>query len=164
MALAQRHWHQFDVPEALDLLRTSETGLSTDEARQRLTTYGPNSFDLEKGRKPLGILLGQFTDFMILVLIAAAIISGIIGDFKDTVVIGAIVVLNGIIGFVQEYRAEQALQALQKMAAPNATVIRDGRSAATGSGNRSWRRCDAGGRRNCSSRLATDRIGTTPHR
>jgi Ca2+-transporting ATPase len=128
MALAERNWHQFDVPKALHLLGTSETGLSTDEARQRLTTYGPNSFDLKERRKPLRILLGQFTDFMILVLIAAAIISGTIGDFKDTVVIGAIVVLNGIIGFVQEYRAEQALQALQKMAAPNANVIRDGRS------------------------------------
>ena len=129
MALAQRNWHQFDGPKALDVLGTSETGLSTDEARQRLTTYGPNSFDLKERRKPLGILLGQFSDFMILVLIAAAVISGIIGDFKDTVVIGAIVVLNGIIGFVQEYRAEQAMQALQKMAAPNATVIRNGKSA-----------------------------------
>src|SRR4051812_11008315 len=103
MALARRNWHQFDAPKALDLLRTSETGLSTDEARQRLTTYGANSFDLKERRKPLGILLGQFSDFMILVLLAAAIISGVIGDFKDTVVIGTIVVLNGIIGFLQEY-------------------------------------------------------------
>ena len=128
MALAERHWHQFDAAKALDLLRTSETGLSTDEARQRLTAYGANSFDLKERRKLLGILLGQFSDFMILILLAAAIISGVIGDFKDTVVIGTIVVLNGIIGFLQEYRAEQAIQALQKMAAPNATIVRDGKS------------------------------------
>jgi P-type Ca2+ transporter type 2C len=129
MALTRENWHRFDVPKALHLLGTPETGLSAEEARQRLVTHGPNSFDLKERRKPLGILLGQFADFMILVLIAAAIISGIIGDLKDTVVIGVIVVLNGIIGFVQEYRAEEALQALQKMAAPNANVIRDGRSA-----------------------------------
>jgi Ca2+-transporting ATPase len=129
LTLPTRHWHQFDVSKALDQLHTSEAGLSADEARQRLATYGPNAFDLKEKRTPFRILLGQFTDFMILVLIAAAIISGIVGDLKDTIVIGAIVVLNGIIGFIQEYRAEQALEALQKMAAPNASVIRDDRSA-----------------------------------
>src|SRR5262249_47682519 len=110
-----RPWHQFDVSKTLDVLRTSEAGLSADEARQRLARYGPNAFDLKEKRTPFRILLAQFTDFMIVVLIAAAIISGIVGDLKDTIVIGAIVVLNGVIGFIQEYRAEQALEALQKM-------------------------------------------------
>jgi Ca2+-transporting ATPase len=129
MGLAATNWHQFDVSKTLELLGTSEAGLSANEARQRLTTYGPNSFDLKEGRTPFEIVIGQFTDFMILVLIAAAIISGIIGDIKDTFVIGGIVVLNGIVGFVQEYRAEQALQALQKMSAPNGNVIRGGTSS-----------------------------------
>jgi Ca2+-transporting ATPase len=85
--------------------------------------------ELKERRTPYRILLGQFTDFMILVLIAAAIVSGIIGDLKDTIVIGIIVLLNGTIGFVQEYRAERALEALKQMAAPIANVIRNGNNA-----------------------------------
>src|SRR5215831_5258377 len=125
----KRNWHQFDISKTLDLLGTSEIGLTSEEALRRLSVYGPNVIKAEARRTPLRIMVGQFTDFMILVLIAAAIISGIIGDLKDTIVIAAIVVLNGIIGFIQEYRAEQALEALQKMAAPSASVIRDERSA-----------------------------------
>jgi P-type Ca2+ transporter type 2C len=121
-----RKWHRLDIPEVLHLLRTSEAGLTPEEARHRLSTYGPNSIELKEGRTPLRILLGQFGNFMILVLIAAAIVSGIIGDIKDTIVIAAIVVLNGIIGFIQEYRAERALEALQKMATPTANVVRNG--------------------------------------
>lgn len=121
--------HQLTAANTLELLGTSEFGLTSEEARRRLSVYGPNAMDLKERRTPLQILLGQFRDFMILVLIAAAILSGIIGDLKDTIVIAAIVVLNGIIGFIQEYRAERALEALQQMAAPVANVIRDGRHA-----------------------------------
>jgi P-type Ca2+ transporter type 2C len=121
-----RKWHQLDTPEILHLLRTSEGGLNPEEARHRLSIYGRNSIELKERHPPFRILLGQFANFMILVLIAAAIVSGIIGDIKDTVVIAAIVVLNGIIGFIQEYRAERALEALQKMATPTANVIRNG--------------------------------------
>ena len=116
------------VPDTFHLLDTSETGLTDEEALRRLSVYGANTIDLKASRTPFRIMLGQFTDFMILVLIAAAILSGIIGDIKDTFVIAAIVLLNGIIGFVQEYRAERALQALQKMAAPSASVIRNSRA------------------------------------
>jgi Ca2+-transporting ATPase len=116
------------VPDTFDLLGTSERGLTDEEALRRLSGSGANTIDLKAGRTPFRIMLGQFTDFMILVLIAAAILSGIIGDIKDTLVIAAIVLLNGIIGFVQEFRAERALQALQKMAAPSANVIRNGRT------------------------------------
>jgi P-type Ca2+ transporter type 2C len=123
-----RRWHRLTVPDTFHLLDTSETGLTEEEASRRLSVYGANTIDLKAGRTPFRIMLGQFTDFMILVLIAAAILSGIIGDIKDTFVIAAIVLLNGIIGFVQEYRAERALQALQKMAAPSANVIRNSRA------------------------------------
>src|SRR5215470_13897400 len=125
--LKSRSWHQFDISNTFDLLGASEAGLTTEEARRRLSVYGPNTIDFKVRRTPFRILFGQFTDFMIVVLIAAAILSGIIGDIQDTIVIAAIVVLNGIIGFVQEYRAERAVQALQKMAAPSANVIRDHR-------------------------------------
>ena len=122
-------WHQLTIPHAFELLSTSEFGLTSEEALRRLSVYGRNAMDLKERRTPFRILVGQFTDFMILVLVAAAILSGIIGDLKDTIVIGAIVVLNGVIGFIQEYRAERALEALQEMAAPVANVIRGGTNA-----------------------------------
>src|SRR5262245_11931157 len=121
-----RPWHQLDIAAVLQQLSTSQSGLTSEAATVRLNQYGRNALDLKERRTPFGILLGQFKDFMILVLIAAAILSGIIGDLKDTIVIAAIVVLNGIIGFVQEFRAERALEALQQLAAPVAHVIRDG--------------------------------------
>jgi Ca2+-transporting ATPase len=127
----ERLWHQVGTADAIQLLSTSEFGLSSEEALRRLNTYGANAIDIKERRTPLRILLGQFTDFMILVLIAAAILSGIIADIKDTIVIAAIVILNGIIGFIQEYRAERALEALKQMAAPLAYVIRNGNNVRT---------------------------------
>ncbi len=121
--------HQLAIPDALERMSTSESGLTSEEALRRLPVHGRNSLDLKERRTPFRILVGQFADFMILVLVVAAILSGIIGDLKDTIVIGAIVLLNGIIGFVQEYRAERAMEALRKMAAPVANVIRDGTTA-----------------------------------
>jgi Ca2+-transporting ATPase len=128
-------WHQITIPHAFELLSSSEFGLTSEEALRRLSDYGKNALDLKEGRTPFRILVRQFTDFMILVLVAAAILSGIIGDLKDTIVIGAIVVLNGVIGFIQEYRAERALEALQEMAAPVANVIRGGTTASIPAAN-----------------------------
>jgi Ca2+-transporting ATPase len=105
-----------------------QRGLHAAEAERRATIYGRNEIPEQHRRGPLRMLLEQFTDFMILVLIGAAIISGVIGDVEDTLAILVIVLLNGCIGFVQEYRAERALAALKLLAAASATVHRDGRA------------------------------------
>jgi Ca2+-transporting ATPase len=119
-------WHAKSVGDILQFLKTSERGLSAEEARARLDRYGPNEL-IEKQRKtPLAMFLDQFKDFMIVVLIVAAAVSGVIGEPADTVAIVVIVVLNAVLGFSQEYRAEKAMAALRKMASPVATVVRDG--------------------------------------
>jgi Ca2+-transporting ATPase len=122
-------WHQLSAEAAVQRLDTdAQAGLTPQEARERLERHGAN--EIREGRRhgPLAMFLGQFTDFMILVLIAAAIVSGLIGDLTDTLVIVAIVVLNAVIGFVQEYRAERAIAALRQMAALSAHVVRGGQS------------------------------------
>ena len=103
-----------------------ETGLTSDEAARRVGVYGPNDIQEQRRRSLWRIFFAQFTDFMILVLLAAALIAGLIGEPTDTIAILIIVVLNGVIGFVQEYRAERAVAALRMLAAPNATVRRGG--------------------------------------
>ncbi|MCX7794083.1 MAG: cation-translocating P-type ATPase [Thermodesulfovibrionales bacterium] len=120
------HWYQKDLKQIFEELKTSPQGLSSEEAASRLEQFGPNELKEKKKRSPMMMFFDQFKDFMILVLIAAAIISGIVGDLIDTVAIVVIVILNAIIGFIQEYRAEKAMAALKKMAAPVATVRRDG--------------------------------------
>jgi Ca2+-transporting ATPase len=87
--------------------------------------YGPNELKEKTRKTPFMMFLDQFKDFMILVLIVAAVISGFIGELSDTIAIIVIVVLNAVIGFIQEYRAEKAMAALKKMAAPSATAIRN---------------------------------------
>jgi Ca2+-transporting ATPase len=107
---------------------TPESGLPAAEAARRAAIHGPNEIPESQRRSVWRMLLEQFSDFMILVLIGAAVISGLIGDPEDTVAIVVIVLLNGLVGFVQEYRAERAVAALKKMAAANATVRRDGQT------------------------------------
>ena len=93
-------------------------GLTPEEARRRLERYGPNEL-IEKKRKSLWMMfLDQFKDFMILVLIAAAVVAGVIGDPVDTIAIAVIVLLNAVLGFVQEYRAEKAMAASEKAGSP----------------------------------------------
>jgi Ca2+-transporting ATPase len=122
-------WHRQPVVTVLEDLRSSPGGLTSRDARERLAVHGPNLLREGPRRTALGLLAGQFTDFMILVLLAAAVVSGLIGDVVDTIAILAIVGLNAVIGFVQEYRAERAMVALKAMAAPTATVLRDGATA-----------------------------------
>ena len=119
-------WHQKGLKEAVEDLGTSLQGLSSEEAKKRLEEYGPNELKEGEKKTPLGMFLDQFKDFMILVLIAAAAIAGAMGEVADTIAIVVIVVINAVIGFVQEYRAEKAMEALKLMAAPTATVMRDG--------------------------------------
>ena len=119
------NWHILSIEESLKLLNISIDGLSTKEAEHRLLHIGPNEIKRLKKRTPFEMLLDQFKDFMILILIIAAVISGLIGEIKDTIAILVIVILNAIIGFIQEYRAEKAIEALRRMTTPNATVKRD---------------------------------------
>lgn len=120
------NWYNLEASDVVRRLNTGENGLNSDEASARLEKYGPNELSAAAAKNPLSILLDQFKDFMIGVLLAAAIISGLIGDVKDTIAIVVIVFLNAAIGFVQEYRAEKAMAALKEMAALKATVMRDG--------------------------------------
>jgi len=104
----------------------AQRGLVVTEAARRLEQYGPNQLLQGSRRGPWHILIDQFADFMILVLMAAAVLSGVIGDMADTLAIITILLLNAVIGFTQEYRAGRAMAALQRIAAPSATVVRDG--------------------------------------
>ena len=122
-------WHQKEINEIIGDLGSSLQGISSGEAQKRHEEYGPNELKEKKKKTPFMMFLDQFKDFMILVLIAAAIISGFIGEVSDTIAIIVIIVLNAIVGFIQEYRAEKAMAALNKMAAPSATAIRDGMPA-----------------------------------
>ncbi|MBA3035994.1 MAG: HAD-IC family P-type ATPase, partial [Desulfobacterium sp.] len=120
------NWHQKSTNEVVDELGSSAQGISSEEALKRFGEYGPNELKEKEKKTALAMFLDQFKDFMILILIAAAIISGFIGDLSDTIAIIVIVILNAVIGFIQEYRAEKAMAALKKMTAPFATVIRNG--------------------------------------
>jgi P-type Ca2+ transporter type 2C len=122
----ERHWAMPAEAVAAALATDPAAGLTATEAAARLERFGPNEL-VERGRKPAWRLLAeQFANTMILVLVAAGLVTAVIGDLKDTVVILAIVVLNAVVGFVQEYRAEQAIAALKAMAAPSVQVVRDG--------------------------------------
>jgi Ca2+-transporting ATPase len=118
--------HLVSVTETYKLLNSSKEGLSTSEVEERQKKFGKNDLIEKKKISVFVLLLNQFKDVMIFILLIAAGISVAVGNLKDAVVILIIVVLNAIIGFVQEYRAEKAMEALKKMAAFNATIRRDG--------------------------------------
>ncbi len=126
-ASSETPWHTRSVADVVTALVTDpRAGLSSDEVTRRLAHHGPNTIREERQRGPLRVFLGQFTDFMILVLTAAAIVSGLVGELPDTLAIVGVLVLNAVIGFVQEFRAERAIAALKRMAAGSASVQRDG--------------------------------------
>jgi len=120
------NWHQLGRAEVIQELQSSDLGLAGDEARQRYDQYGPNEL-IEKGRKkPWQILLAQVKEVMILILLAAVVISVGLREYIDAAVIFVIVVLNTLLGFWQEFKAENAMAALKKMTVPNVRVRRDG--------------------------------------
>jgi P-type Ca2+ transporter type 2C len=126
ICMTETGWHLKSIDHVLEELDSTPEGLSADEAARRLEKWGPNELIEKKRRSPVLMFVDQFRDFMILVLIAAAVVSGIIGDLSDTLVILVILTLNAVVGFVQEYRAENAMAALKKMASPSATALRSG--------------------------------------
>jgi Ca2+-transporting ATPase len=120
-------WHMLSGSDAARRLGTStDAGLTSAEADRRLRVHGSNEIREQAPRSAWRMLIGQFTDFMIVLLIVAAIVSGFIGELEDAAAIIAIVVLNAVIGFIQEFRAEKALRALKQLAALKARTIRDG--------------------------------------
>ncbi len=118
---------QLTIPAAAAQLRSDATlGLTTAEARQRQAEHGLNQLLEQPGTGPWRIFFAQFNELIIWVLIGAALVSGFLKEWVDTAAIVGIVILNAILGFVQEYRAEKALAALRRMANPNSRVVRDG--------------------------------------
>ena len=135
-------WHTLEVEKALEILGSDrDSGLTSEQARERLQHYGANVLEETAGRSAWNILLDQFTNIMLLMLIAVALISGALDlldmqagklkpgeiPFKDTIAILSIVILNGVLGYLQESRAEQALAALKKLSSPRVRIIRDSR-------------------------------------
>ena len=119
-------WHTKSAKEVMENLETSEAGLTSAEAEQRLTRYGANELQKKKKKSVGQMLLEQITDVMVLILVGAAVLSMFLGEWAEAVVILTIVVLDAVIGVIQESKAANALESLKQMSAPTACVRRDG--------------------------------------
>ncbi|AAB85497.1 cation-transporting P-ATPase PacL [Methanothermobacter thermautotrophicus str. Delta H] len=119
-------WADMSLDEVLKELKTSRKGLSQDEASRRLEKYGKNELVEEKKAGPVKLFLSQFMDILIILLILAAVASYFVGDVLDSAVILFVVVVNATVGFIQEYRAERAMEKLKGLVSTEAVVIRDG--------------------------------------
>jgi hypothetical protein len=119
--------HALPIDEVAKRLETSPEGLSVEEARRRLHQFGANEIEAIKPISIPALILHQFTSPLIYILLAAAVVTLLLGDYIDTAVIAAVLILNATIGFIQEYRAEKSVRALMQLTAPHALVIRDGR-------------------------------------
>lgn len=119
-------YHTLDSEEVLKLLESRKEGLSTEQAVQRLERYGKNVLQEAKPKTLLAKFIEQFKNVMIFILLAAAVLSGILGEWTDTVIILLVVILNAVLGVIQENKAEQALEALKSMSSPQARVRRGG--------------------------------------
>jgi Ca2+-transporting ATPase len=120
-------WHAIEAKEALQRLGSSVAeGLKSAEARERLERYGPNALQEEEGLRIPKLILAQFRDYFVIMLLAAAGLSALLQEYTDAVMIAIIVLLAAVVGFIQEYRSERAMEAMRKLTAPTAKVIRDG--------------------------------------
>jgi len=127
----EKTWHTLSVSEVVESLNSGIQGLTGEEAERRLAQFGPNELVEKEKTRPWMIFLGQFKNFLIIILLVAAAVSGVLaltgeGDIWDPILIVIIVLFAAGLGFVQEYRSEKAMEALKQMTAPTATVIRDG--------------------------------------
>ncbi|MFW5713444.1 MAG: cation-translocating P-type ATPase [Brevefilum sp.] len=122
-------WYTKDRETVLQELNSSKQGLDEQQVSERLEKYGRNELEERGIRSPLAVLAGQFTEIMVIVLLVAAVISLFIGETTDAIMIMIIVILNAILGFTQEYRAEKAIAALKKMSVPTVKVRRSGQIA-----------------------------------
>ncbi|MFC0216056.1 calcium-translocating P-type ATPase, SERCA-type [Paenibacillus chartarius] len=125
--MSQKTWYQMTAEEAARAHGVDpRTGLPWDEARSRQERIGRNELSEGKKISPVTLFLNQFKDFMVLVLMGATLISGLLGEYLDAITIIAIIIMNGVLGFIQEFRAERSLRALKELSAPNAKVLREG--------------------------------------
>jgi P-type Ca2+ transporter type 2C len=123
---AGTRWHTLTIEESLESLESGPRGLTSDEAARRLEKFGPNELQAQAHVSAWSILLEQFKNVLIIILLLATALSAFLGHGVEAIAITVIVLFAVILGFIQEYRAERAIEALREMAAPNATVIRDG--------------------------------------
>ena len=125
-----KHFYQIDAEEALDRLDSTIEGLQSDEVKRRRNQYGSNEIVDRHGRDHWQILWEQFNEPMVWLLLSATVVSVIIHEYLDAGAIGAIILLNAVLGFVQDFRAEKAMAALKELAVPEITVRRDGKEGA----------------------------------
>ncbi|MBS1243072.1 MAG: ATPase, P-type (transporting), superfamily, subfamily, partial [Nitrospirae bacterium] len=126
--MTQQAWHARESTQVIAELKTdARKGLSAAEAARRLGQYGPNELRKEEGVSPFALFLGQFKNVLVIILLVAIALSALVGEVMDAAIIAVIVVFVAILGFIQEYRAERAIEALKKMLSPTITVLRAGR-------------------------------------
>jgi Ca2+-transporting ATPase len=133
-------WHSVDFKTALEALNTSTFGLSEEEAKLRLEKYGPNELKEEKRVTPIELFIRQFKSILVVILVLSAVVSAFISArrgeaYTDAYVIFIIVIMNALLGFYQEYRAEKAVEALKRMIAPQVIALRNGREQSIESKN-----------------------------
>ena len=119
-------WHTLSTERVLEQLSATRAGLSSGEARRRLVEHGPNELVSADHVSPWTVFANQFKNVLIIILLIATVLSAFLGHAVESIAIAVIVLFAIVLGFIQEYRAERAIEALKKMAAPFATVLRDG--------------------------------------
>jgi Ca2+-transporting ATPase len=120
-------WHELSAGQVLEHLATSKSGLTFPEAHRRLEKYGPNELPKRGRTSPLNVFIRQFGNLLIIILLIATALSAFLGQIVESITIAVIVFFSILLGFAQEYRAERALEALRKLSAPTAHVLRDGK-------------------------------------